>query len=829
MTSQKPYIFLLGGHDLEMMEIKRILITCGYQKDVHYFDKGLKWSNAVWSAYAEEIKEIKTINIEQTEKANFVIVGIELFEDDFLKKEEEWSLIDHHNELSDGPTSLQQLITLLNYTPTSNDETRHLELIIANDRDGIAGLRLICATAAEIKKIRNEEAEIIAVENTIQQLFNSEEHNKNFRKENNVRIIKTSATAFYGLTDSLEDANVIIYNNTQLFFSGTEAKKTVLNFFKSVSGLKFYYGGYHIGYIGTILLPETITLNDLVDGIIRLHQLNAQSFHTFMFPFRWDYFNKAHLEKDLLQPENIALRERLNFTVLNEMLNNTKNNEDFLTWEPKEFNIEKASDIGMKYNEYMYFHPFVHQFIYDLPEDNGTNKELTKYYELKEGNEGAFNIQTSKNLYQLSINGISLHVFSKGIGVLTFQLQNDSHSNYEEILDINDYGRRIYPQFISTQNSSISNIHYTQFTFLPTSVTVTLMPDSKSKKIIFEDFSFFNCNAHLTHRNLVRLPNFILKLFTDSFVTKLAPSKEDCILIRPSIDDRMFTVCAIGNSFIANELTNWVESKQEYVFESSERWNRLIFSDSGSCTTQSRHLLKKLNKIHTYDRWVNEASLYGISRETLLLLTTDFKPNSISYNVLSQHMRYMYYQISIICLAQRAGMLRFSYEVGALASLDTNRNITLDYNQQQSDEINYLHLSYIEFVNKMFFREVTPQIQGIEIYDKMHDVMRMDEDITELDREIQELYEYSMAMQQREETKSASDLNKLATIFLPITVIFGIMGANIFDDVLSINGVLDISAIVLIIIGIFIGLLIYLLLQWHIKKSNNKTHIKLNK
>jgi len=172
MTSQKPYIFLLGGHDLEMMEIKRILITCGYQKDVHYFDKGLKWSNAVWSAYAEEIKEIKTINIEQTEKANFVIVGIELFEDDFLKKEEEWSLIDHHNELSDGPTSLQQLITLLNYTPTSNDETRHLELIIANDRDGIAGLRLICATAAEIKKIRNEEAEIIAVENTIQQLFN---------------------------------------------------------------------------------------------------------------------------------------------------------------------------------------------------------------------------------------------------------------------------------------------------------------------------------------------------------------------------------------------------------------------------------------------------------------------------------------------------------------------------------------------------------------------------------------------------------------------------------------------------------------------------------
>lgn len=38
-------IFLLGGHDLEMAEIRRIVIECK--------DYGLSWNNAISSAYSK--------------------------------------------------------------------------------------------------------------------------------------------------------------------------------------------------------------------------------------------------------------------------------------------------------------------------------------------------------------------------------------------------------------------------------------------------------------------------------------------------------------------------------------------------------------------------------------------------------------------------------------------------------------------------------------------------------------------------------------------------------------------------------------------------------
>ena len=46
-------LFLLGGIDLEMQEIRKVLES----NDVLFCDKGLGWSNACLSAYLEEIQE----------------------------------------------------------------------------------------------------------------------------------------------------------------------------------------------------------------------------------------------------------------------------------------------------------------------------------------------------------------------------------------------------------------------------------------------------------------------------------------------------------------------------------------------------------------------------------------------------------------------------------------------------------------------------------------------------------------------------------------------------------------------------------------------------
>jgi len=53
----KKQIFLLGGHDLEMMEIKQLLKNF---PDILVFDKGLNWENAEISKYEEVLNNMVT-------------------------------------------------------------------------------------------------------------------------------------------------------------------------------------------------------------------------------------------------------------------------------------------------------------------------------------------------------------------------------------------------------------------------------------------------------------------------------------------------------------------------------------------------------------------------------------------------------------------------------------------------------------------------------------------------------------------------------------------------------------------------------------------------
>ena len=41
MNERKPYFFLLGGYDLEMVEIKNLLENYGYLEGVDFSDKNL--------------------------------------------------------------------------------------------------------------------------------------------------------------------------------------------------------------------------------------------------------------------------------------------------------------------------------------------------------------------------------------------------------------------------------------------------------------------------------------------------------------------------------------------------------------------------------------------------------------------------------------------------------------------------------------------------------------------------------------------------------------------------------------------------------------------
>ena len=116
-SQKKKPVFLLGGHDLEMMTIKSILEN----KGIHVYDKGLAWNNACLSAYKAEIEEYNGDDC--------IIYGVELTNDLGDAAPKNYCVIDHHNELQNHPSSLEQVAEIIGHELTDKEQ-----LIAANDK-----------------------------------------------------------------------------------------------------------------------------------------------------------------------------------------------------------------------------------------------------------------------------------------------------------------------------------------------------------------------------------------------------------------------------------------------------------------------------------------------------------------------------------------------------------------------------------------------------------------------------------------------------------------------------------------------------------------------
>ena len=135
---KKTYHFFVGGYDLEMIEVVKILI----EQKINFDDLSLSWADAKVSAYEKRITEML--------KDEFIPVLLELKIDISLPKTV--VIIDHHNECSSNPATILQVLNLLGLQPT-----RLQSLIAANDSGAYWGLKTAGANSDEVHLIRQLE------------------------------------------------------------------------------------------------------------------------------------------------------------------------------------------------------------------------------------------------------------------------------------------------------------------------------------------------------------------------------------------------------------------------------------------------------------------------------------------------------------------------------------------------------------------------------------------------------------------------------------------------------------------------------------------------
>lgn len=479
---------------------------------------------------------------------------------------------------------------------------------------------------------------------------------------------------------------------------------------------------------------------------------------------------------------------------------------DNLYWEKFSFDF-KCSENYQTYNEYFYFYEAVrdvlnieHRNEDGLDQANLVTGLQYQYTQRKADSKYVIQLKKDSEQIELSIADILVNFYENGVGVFTFQLYNNSYTDFETILKINDYGRRVCPQFLGTYepyNDAAKGI------FMADSISIINTPSAQGLEI-YEDFSYYN-NIENIKKAPFKIPNFIQHLIGDNFTAD--PSNQQAqIYLEPILDDRMFVQSFFVNSTLLEVLKDFQD--KEYAYQSSDDWYKYIYVDVGSVSCKSKLLLKEQLTAATYDRWIEDThdgklngQLYGVCRYAFVVLVAD---GWFTKNIISTHFQHIYFELTLLCLLQRAYLINFQNEVSRIAKLLEEDQSNL---KRLKKDISKLYLLYIKYTNRIYFREVTPQEQGIELYDLLQQQMHLKEDLELLGKEIQELNTYV-------ETYEQSYLSKMATLFLPLGLLAGLLGINTINESMFNNlgwtkTLLEIISVILFVVSI--GVTLYLL------------------
>lgn len=479
-------------------------------------------------------------------------------------------------------------------------------------------------------------------------------------------------------------------------------------------------------------------------------EAETYSRHIFIFPFQWDYIEKR------------------GYASYNERTDIKKFDKLFSAVSPLKRQYFEIGASEERYNEYTYFHPFARRALF------GTKENPSVYYYELSDTQGTYNISVKidgvSTTYSLQLEKIAVSVFDTGVGTVAYFLRNDRYTSSEDILRINDSGRRIYPQFMEKGNRLKS-----KDSFLADRIYGGL-----GVMDFDDDFSQFE--EDISHTNIFLPPDHIRQVFgynkmdrteddgCQKFVFHQESERKDIIRISPVMDDRMFFITYYHSPDYAQKLKSkpkiFGKNRECGIYEEGHfgnLWFRYLFGDGRGKSVANASVQKEDIKRTTYARWSGSGTLFGLTKDSLVGIS--------DWYLIGDHITTMYYQMATLSLVQRSTILRFSNEIASITQLILDKKTK----RKTEKQVKELYGNYIRFLNETYFREVTPQIQGIEMYDMLQNNMNIRKDAKALDEEMGELFNYTTLEEQ-------GVLNKTANLYLPITLLVGFLGINTFVE-----------------------------------------------
>ena len=132
----------------------------------------------------------------------------------------------------------------------------------------------------------------------------------------------------------------------------------------------------------------------------------------------------------------------------------------------------------------------------------------------------------------------------------------------------------------------------------------------------------------------------------------------------------------------------------------------------------------------------------------------------------------MYDQLVTLALVQRATLLSFSATIAEISTLPKDALVPA---------IQRLYAIYIQFVNQLYFKEVTGDMEGSTIYDLLSTKLNILAELNQLDFEMQEVHEFATLIDQAQSKYKMDLLTIVGAALVVPTFVTGFFGMNILE------------------------------------------------
>lgn len=440
----------------------------------------------------------------------------------------------------------------------------------------------------------------------------------------------------------------------------------------------------------------------------------AVSYHTFFFPFLWDDAGRV---------------SRKQFAECRSSV-----------WEEDIFVSENHLD-PMDYNQYHYFNAAARNAIYTT--EKGDDKQIVWNYRYGMEKDFFYVIERGEYRYALYINSIRLRLYNTGIGMLVFELENhDPKTTPEDVCRINDYGRRIFAPCLSTYTEEETGKEIVSSPITADRIYIAECCDKRENVPTLASCGY-------QRADITEIIPSVMQLLTNKekrvrAVTQKGDgtNKEGYreFFIEPIIDDRMFLACLYDNKAYVDELSAWVDGEYAVFRDAvaktpydetncAQKWYAMLFADGNGSSCQGRDMLHKMLKKHTYRRWIENTykktpcgMITGVSEYSMVSVGSEVS----NAEFLAVAFLTEYVEMMMLALAQRASLLAFERRISDAAMGKQN--------------IKKIQKQYTIFQSQLLLQEVTPQQQGIELYDMLRENLYILKEEADIEKQISNLF-----------------------------------------------------------------------------------------